>query len=198
MDKKQRPEWNDRYQTGDLPWETGRVDKNLTNIIADYSIEPCRVLDIGCGTGNNAIWLAEQGFTVSALDLASAAIEMAEKKSCDLNINYSTLNFMTDSVDGFPFGLVFDRGCFHCMDTLEERKSFAARVADLLNENGIWLSLIGNADGPEREMGPPKLAAEEIISAVESSFKITMLKSSFFDSDQEDPPLCWACLMEKR
>ncbi len=60
--------WNERYLTGDLPWDTGRHDSNLERIITEYCIAPCHALDIGCGHGSNAIWLAQQGFDVDATD----------------------------------------------------------------------------------------------------------------------------------
>lgn len=59
-------QWNERYLKGDLPWETGRVDCNLEHILHEHAIEPCSALELGCGTGNNAIWLAKRGFTMTA------------------------------------------------------------------------------------------------------------------------------------
>ncbi len=67
-------DWNERYATGDLPWDTGRHDRCLEKLVSTGAVEPCRALELGCGTGSNAIWMALQGFDVSAVDLSPLAI----------------------------------------------------------------------------------------------------------------------------
>ena len=76
MESRQQ-RWNDRYRSGDLPWDTGRHDRNLEEVIASYGILPCRALDIGCGHGSNAIWLAQHGFDVDGIDVSTHAIDQA-------------------------------------------------------------------------------------------------------------------------
>ena len=57
--------------------DTGFPEKSLIETVADYDIAPCSVLEIGCGTGTNAIWLTEQGFKVAASDISEVAISQA-------------------------------------------------------------------------------------------------------------------------
>lgn len=64
----------------------------------------------------------------------------------------------------------------------------------LLHEQGLWLSLIGNADGPERGVGPPRLSARQIAEAVEPCFEILKLRTTFFDSDATDRHRAWGPL----
>lgn len=192
-------DWNERYRSDDLPWETGRVDVQLTSVITDFDIKPCRALDFGCGTGNNAIWLAEQGFKVTAVDLSSLAIEKARDKTDDvLNVKYLAADILQDTFTESPFDFIFDRGCFHSMPTLEDKKNCARRMHSVLDSDGLWLSLIGNADQDEREVGPPRLTATEITTVMEPFFEILILKSSKFDSNQDEPPRSWVCLLKKR
>ncbi len=73
-------EWDARYQAGDLPWDTGRHGRNLERIIHDEAIAPCRAIELGCGTGTNALWLAAQGFNVTAVDISATALADARKK----------------------------------------------------------------------------------------------------------------------
>ncbi len=196
------PNWDERYIKNDLPWDTGRHDASLEDTVSDYGIKPCATLEIGCGTGTNAIWLAEQGFDVTAIDVSPVAIERAQEKAaaCDSSVNFSVLNIMADPkpVLDASFKFVFDRGCFHSFDDIAERKVYAELVWEHLDDQGLWLSLIGSTDGPDRELGPPRLSASEITSAVEHRFEILQMKSIFFDSDQEEPPRAWSCLMRKR
>ena len=72
-----------RYQTGDLPWDTGDRDKHLEQFINSFSISPCLVLELGAGTASDAIWLAQKGFRVTAVDASATAADMARKKAAD-------------------------------------------------------------------------------------------------------------------
>ncbi len=113
-DDRVTPEWNERYKTGDLPWETGRPVGQLISIVAEYDIAPCKALELGCGTGNNSIWLSEQGFNVTATDISPLAIDVAVGKSGELHIQYVAADILTDFVPDAPYAFVFDRGCLHC------------------------------------------------------------------------------------
>lgn len=192
--------FEDRYHSGDTPWDHGMVDFNLVQMVAKHQVEPCRALDIGCGTGQNAIWLAQQGFDVVACDFSPTAIERARTHAKLEKVApcFIVADFLVDSIPDAPFEFIFDRGCLHCMDDLAERKAFAEKVAHLLGEGGLWLSLAGNADEPEREVGPPKLTAGELVAVIEPHFEILTLASGNFGSDQSDPPRAWICLMRKR
>ena len=51
-----------RYIEGNLPWDVKRRDFNLSELVEDGTISAGKVLELGCGTGDNAIWLAKNGF----------------------------------------------------------------------------------------------------------------------------------------
>jgi hypothetical protein len=68
-------EWNDRYRDGDLPWDTGLPSSELQRVVNRNTIRPCRALELGCGTGTNCVWLAQQGFEVTGIDVAPLAVE---------------------------------------------------------------------------------------------------------------------------
>src|SRR5205809_7658578 len=73
--------WDVHYRSDKPPWETGRPSEELKRVIAEQGIRPCRVVELGCGTGINAIWLAQQGFDVMALDFSPLAIAKAQKRA---------------------------------------------------------------------------------------------------------------------
>ena len=192
--------WEERYRTGDTPWDIGRPDFNLIDMVTKRPIPACKALEIGCGAGSNAVWLAQQNFEVTATDLSELAIQKAGERASDAGIDCTFLvaDFLNDKVPGAPFGLVFDRGCFHSFDSDEERKQLAENVDWHLEKDGLWLSLIGSTDGPSREVGPPQRSAKDIVIAVETYFEILSLDSSHFDADSSEPPRNWVCLMRKR
>lgn len=192
--------FEERYRTGDTPWDHGTPDVNLIDLVEQRPISKCKALDVGCGTGNNAIWLAQQQFEVTGCDISQTAIEEAKEKASTSNINCSFIvaDFLNDRIPGSPFGFVFDRGCLHSFDTVDERRRFAENVAWHLEEGGLWLTLAGNADEQDRESGPPQLTAAALVAVVEPYFEIISLTAGHFGSNQSDPAKAWICLMRKR
>jgi len=192
--------WEERYRTGDTPWDIGRPDFNLIDMVTKRPIPVCKALEIGCGAGSNAVWLAQQNFQVTATDVSELAIQKAGDRASDAGVDCTFLvaDFLNDKVPGAPFGFVFDRGCFHSFASDEERKQLAENVDRHLEKDGLWLSLIGSTDGPPREVGPPQRSARDIVIAVEPYFEILSLDSSHFDADSPEPPRNWVCLMRKR
>lgn len=193
-------QWDERYRKGDLPWDTGVPAEHLERILDAFGVEPCAALEVGCGTGTNAVWLAGRGFTVTACDISKIAIERAREKAVEAGVEVTFLaaDFLNDEVSGAPFGFTFDRGCFHSFDEQAERTAFAEAVARNLAPGGLWLSLIGSTDAPPREVGPPQLSAADIATIVEPSFEILSLKATRFQPDVADSPPAWECVMRKR
>ena len=189
-----------RYQSGDIPWDVGRADYNLIDVVTQKPIPGCKALDIGCGTGDNSIWLAQNGFEVTGTDTSEMALAKAEEKASKARIqcDFRRIDFLNNTIEGAPFGFIFDRGCFHSFSSEKDRRRLAQNVAAHLSDAGLWLTLVGNADEPRRAPGPPQRTAGEIISAVEPYFEILSLQSSTFESNRPKPPRAWRCLMQKR
>lgn len=198
MDNEDR--YKNRYQTGDTPWDVGRPDFNLIQVVTTRPIKPCKALDIGCGTGNNSIWLAQKNFEVIGIDTSELAIKKAAEKAAQAQVKctFRLVNFLASSIEEAPFGFIFDRGCFHSFSLDEERKRFAFQVAAHLEEDGLWLSILGNADERRLAPGPPQRTARDIVNSVEPYFEIFSLVSSHFESNSPHPPRAWVCLARKR
>src|SRR5262245_55629215 len=108
--------WNERYAAGEpLPWDTGTPDPQLVEMIESGAIAPGRTLEIGCGTGTNAIFLAKRGFDVLGVDIAENAVNMASAKANGL-CRFEVVDFLAAPPAAGPFDFVFDRGCFHAFD----------------------------------------------------------------------------------
>jgi SAM-dependent methyltransferase len=134
--------FNEHYKEGSAPWDIGKPDFNLIQAVTTTPIAPCKTLEIGCGTGDNAIWLSEQHFTVIGVDISEIAIEKAREKAANANVTckYAVLNVLKSHIEGAPFAFAFDRGCFHTLDAASERQTFAKQVNRHLGENGSVLS----------------------------------------------------------
>jgi SAM-dependent methyltransferase len=191
------PSWNDTYASAEPPpWDTGTPDPMLVGMIDTHAIKPCRTLDVGCGTGTNAIYLAQHGFDVVGVDISPLAVEKARAKA-NGRCRFEKVDFLNEAAPGGPFQFVFDRGCFHVFDEDHERARFAENVAAGLVDGGVWLSLIGSTEGPPREQGPPRRNAREIMNAIEPSLEILQFHSREFAVCGEQLK-GWLCLSRKR
>jgi SAM-dependent methyltransferase len=188
------------YETGYTPWDIGKPDFNLLQTVTATPIKPCKALDIGCGTGDNSLWLCRQNFRVLGIDSSEIAIEKAKEKAFKAGIQctFMAIDFLTSRIEGAPFGFAFDRGCFHALYSRKKRKDFAENVHAHLRKDGLWLSLIGSADDQRHAFGPPQWTAREIVESVERYFKILSLVSTYFGANSPSAPRAWACLMQKR
>jgi SAM-dependent methyltransferase len=73
----QAVEWDTRYSERDRAMWSGRPNGRLVHEVAD--LIPGRALDVGCGEGADAIWLARHGWTVTAIDIADVAVSRARE-----------------------------------------------------------------------------------------------------------------------
>ena len=192
--------YKERYKSGDTPWDIGQPDFNLIEVVTKKPIESCKVLDIGCGTGDNSTWLAQNRFRVVGTDTSEIALAKAKEKASEANVecDFMLVDFLKNKIQGAPFGFVFDRGCFHSFGSEDDRRRFAKNVATHLEKTGLWLTIVGNADEHRQGPGPPQRTAGEIILAVEPYFEILSLQSSHFGSKSPNAPRAWRCLMKKR
>ncbi|SDN12982.1 Methyltransferase domain-containing protein [Allokutzneria albata] len=109
--------WWDRFyedRSRPVPFFVAKPDENLVSYLDRGLIKPCRVLDLGCGPGRNAVHLAEAGFDVTAVDLSPAAIAWGEERAREagVEIEFHCGDAFTDTALG-QYDLVYDSGCFH-------------------------------------------------------------------------------------
>jgi SAM-dependent methyltransferase len=191
------PSWNESYASGQLPWDTGQPEPLLVEFVTSGSVTPGPTLEIGAGTGTNAIWMAERGFNVLGVDVSPLAVERAHAKmeGLSLRCRFAACDFLATPPPAAPFQFVFDRGCFHVFDEPDERRRFAERVAHAMGPGGLWLSLIGSTEGPPRAVGPPRRSARDITLAIEPALEIVELRSAEFRGNNAK---AWFCLSRQR
>ena len=87
------------------------------------------VLDIGCGLGDNAIYLAKSGHPVTGLDISPTALATAEQRASDAGVDVTFAVADSTKLDGYTdaFDTVIDSGLFHSLDD-EGRQRYVAAV----------------------------------------------------------------------
>jgi 2-polyprenyl-3-methyl-5-hydroxy-6-metoxy-1,4-benzoquinol methylase len=111
-----------------LPWEIGGPQPALA-ALADRGAAAGEVLDIGCGTGENALGFAARGYSVTGVDAAPEAVARARRRAADrgLKAEFAVGNALDLSAYQGRFGTVIDCGCFHSLP-VADRTPFAREL----------------------------------------------------------------------
>ncbi len=198
-------DWNARYQQQDTPWDDAQAAPEMIKLFTQYVTQPGRVIEIGCGTGSDGLWLAAQGHDYLGLDMAEVAIQQARQRAEHRGVHACfRVGDMMQSSFSDRAEVVYDRGCFHTYRDMQGRLAFAERVAELLPAGGLWITICGNADhqpkpGMDREPGWPRLHAMELVEAVEPRFAVRHLARCTYGSTPKMTTFMgWGCVLEKR
>src|ERR1041385_2344387 len=92
-------DWEQRYQTGDMPWEKGEPSPGLVDFLAAHpELLHGSVLVPGCGTGHDARQWAKHGFRVVGFDLAPSAVRLANERTraAGVKAEFRLANFLDD------------------------------------------------------------------------------------------------------
>jgi 2-polyprenyl-3-methyl-5-hydroxy-6-metoxy-1,4-benzoquinol methylase len=146
---------------GTPPWDIGRPQPVFERLAAAGAITG-RVLDVGCGTGENALFLAGQGHEVTGVDAVPAAVVAARRKARERGIDadFVVHDALALGELGRRFDTVVDSGLFHTFDD-EERVRFADSLAAVLEPAGRYFMLCFS-EYELREGGPRRVAQVDI------------------------------------
>lgn len=127
----------------DIPWNIETPPKALAKLIDSGQIQPCKAIDVGCGAGNYAIYLASLGFDVTGVDISPSAIALAEANAKQKGV---ACRFVAaDVVGGLPeisetFDFAYDWSLLHHVFPID-RKRYVETVCRLLAPGGKYLSV---------------------------------------------------------
>ncbi len=142
---KEELNFSQRYAEGNIPWDSGKPSKELVRVLNEGQLSGNTALEIGCGTGTNAIELARRGFKVTAVDYVPQAIEAARTKASAANVEveFRVADVLNAELGG-PYDILFDRGVYHVL-RMEHLEKFQQALRRVTRRGTRYLCLAGNA-----------------------------------------------------
>jgi cyclopropane fatty-acyl-phospholipid synthase-like methyltransferase len=135
-----------------IPWNKSDPPAMLVKMVEGGDVGPCDTVDLGCGAGNYAVWLALRGFRVTGIDLSANATAMAARLaasrgvSCQFRQGDLTASVPDDLAGAFDFAYEWE--VLHHVSPAD-RPIYAANVHRLLRPGGRYLSVcFSEADAP--------------------------------------------------
>jgi cyclopropane fatty-acyl-phospholipid synthase-like methyltransferase len=173
---------------GTPAWEISRPQKEIIKWEAAGEIHG-RVLDVGCGTGENALYLSKREYTVIGVDVASAAISKARKKAWSKEINglFMVHDALHLETIGLKFDSIIDSGLFHVFSD-EARKKFVQSIRSALRINGTYLMICLSDEEPPG-WGPRRVTQKEIQNSFKEGFRINYIRRGFFETATPTKPI---------
>lgn len=197
-------DWEQKYASGDTPWDSREVSQELKRMLDEYRIQPCRTLELGCGTGTNAIYLATRGFEVTAVELSCNALKEAQERAIlarvDIRFLEGDLLAPPPLGDAFPF--VFDRGLYHVLRNVDIVR-FRSTLQQSTMPGSLYLALVANANDPDTESGgPPRVQVGQMYEELSPLFQLVQLREIKFDgvrvAGRSVHPWAWSALWRRK
>lgn len=191
-------DWDAMYREGTPPWDTGMPKRELVEVLKEGKLPVGSALEIGCGSGADAILLARRGFEVTAVDWSALALERAHTRAERAG---ALVRFVLDDVFTFgptagPFDFVYDGGLYHII-----RQTDLRRYLDLLwrvTKPGSYYFCLAGGEGEEADGGPPQVSESQIRGELGRLFEFVHLRPFRFESPKEpEGYLGWSCLMRR-
>ena len=166
------------YAAPRAPWDIGRPQRAF--IEAAEAIRGW-VIDIGCGTGDLSLWLAEQGRTVTGVDFLEKPLEAARQKAAERGLSVNFLQMDAVAVCELPerFDSATDCGLFHTFDDAG-RSAYVSALARLL-EPGSRVFLLCFADAEPGEHGPRRVSERELLEAFAKGWRVETIEPAHFE-----------------
>lgn len=159
--------WDASYHDGPAPWDIGQPQPTIVRLASKGGFAGA-VLDVGCGTGENALHLASLGLSVLGVDVAETALAIAREKADErgIKVEFAAADAFQLERLGRMFETVLDGGLFHTFNG-DERTRYVASLASVTEHAGTLYVLCFSDEGPDT--GPHPVSQKELRAAFNPS-----------------------------
>ncbi len=181
------------YAEGIPPWQIDRPQPEVIQLLENGKFES-PVLDLGCGTGDNAIELARRGLVVKGLDAVPEALERARKKTEQAGLKQSPEFILGDALrlaeSGLKARTLLDCALFHTFSD-EERREYIRGLEEVLSPGGR-LHILSFSELETRQPGPRRLSLSEITESFEAGWGVEdSVRCRYWDRVRPDGAHAW-------
>jgi SAM-dependent methyltransferase len=196
-----RLDWDAAYREGTPFWETGVPSAELIRVLDEGLVRPGMVLEIGCGTGADAVEMVKRGFEVTAVDSSPTAIERARVRAEreDALPRFVLADIFEFAQTAGQFDFIYDAGFYPFI-----RQYDLGRYLDVLwrvtRPGSLYLTLAGaaGAAGEAAENGPPRVSKRQIYLDLGRLLETVRLTNCRLESPfQKAGYPAWLCLMRR-
>jgi SAM-dependent methyltransferase len=196
--------FDDAYR-GIPPWDIGRPQKELVQLVSNGELKG-KILDSGCGTGENSLYFARQGFEVVGADFSKRAIDKARTKAVERKeskvkfVVSDALNPASEVSNEAPFDTIVDCGLYHVFEG-DETNRYIANISRLIRTRGLFF-IMCFSDKQFGNWGPRRIPKEELESNFSRSWKINYVKDAIFENNapellSPEGAKAWLCSITK-
>ncbi len=169
----------DEMYAGVPPWDIGMAQPEVVRI-AEAGGFAGAVIDVGCGTGENALELSARGLQVVGIDAAPRAVEKARAKALErgLPTEFIVADALSLGSLARRFRTALDCGVFHVFED-HERPVYVASLASALETDGV-LHLLCFSDRQPGVMGPRRVTEQELRDSFAKGWRVVEIVATTF------------------
>ena len=177
-------DWQRHYEENDLGWDLGQVAPPFVKLWQEEKLPLGKVLVPGCGRGHEVVFLAENGFDVTAIDFSSGAVtylkNALKKRNLEGRILHQDFFSLDESHEGV-YDLVLEQ-TFFCAISPKQRRDYVLNVSRILKPGGMLVGLFYHTD---EQGGPPyNTTREDIEMHFSKKFEIQELDKTSLSTEQ--------------
>ena len=173
--------WDESYTgSSPAPWDIGRPQPAFVRLAGEGLLRG-RLLDSGCGTGENTLMAAAKGADALGVDVAAPAIERARAKAAERGVSarFEVASVLDLGRLGLTFDTIIDSGVFHVFDDAD-RARYVISLASVLEPGGA-LYLMCFSDSEPGDWGPRRVRRDELTDAFSDGWTIVDITADSFD-----------------
>ena len=161
--------WDDRYASADQVWSLG-PNQFVAEELKD--LPPGTAVDLACGEGRNALWLAEQGWTVTGVDFSEVAIDRAQQRDTDHAVTWVIGDALTAELPDVDLAVIA-----YLQLPSDERRTAVRRAFAALRPGGTLFVVAHDSTNLTEGTGGPQdpsvlYTADDVLADLDGAFDV--------------------------